>query len=94
MTSTGKCLAAERFFSAYSNIASTAIEPTRGRERLGDSELNKAGVRLYHRQIRDKMDVHNQRGAMRSYNEDVREIVGEAKYSDLSAFSDTTNLNL
>jgi len=89
----GNALAAEPVYSAYSNIASTAIEAYKSASDWAIPELNKAAeYGFITDKIKDKMNAPITREElceviMKMYEK----IIGEAKYSDLSAFSDTTN---
>ncbi|HHV99508.1 MAG TPA: S-layer homology domain-containing protein [Clostridiaceae bacterium] len=91
----GNGIAADPVYSAYSNIASTAIEAYKyeGASKWAVEELDKAAeYGLITDKIRDKMNAPITREElceviMKMYEE----IVGEAKYSDVTVFSDTKN---
>lgn len=89
----GNSIAAEPVYSAYSNVASTAIEAYQSASEWAVPELNKAAeYGFITDKIRDKMNAPITREElceviMKMYEK----IIGEAEYSDLSAFSDTKN---
>jgi len=93
----GNGIAADPVYSAYSNIASTAIDSYQkkydGASTWAVAELDKAAdYGFITDKIRDKMNAPITREElceviMRMYEKTI----GEAKYSDISVFSDTKN---
>jgi len=93
----GNRIAADPVYSAYSNVASTAIaayqKKYEGASAWASTELDKAAeYGFITDKIKDKMNAPITREELCEVIMKLYEkIIGEAKYSDVSAFSDTQN---